>query len=346
MRLYLSVLFLFLFFQISFQLNAGNGVFQFLDLPVSSRMAAIGGKNVSLTESDISFALVNPALLNKTADNMIGLNMSNYLADIQFGTAVYGKSYGKNMFALGVQYVDYGTFKETTEYNEILGEFTATDISLNLIYSRILTDKISVGITLKPVYSSFYNLYTSFGAAVDLGVSYKNPDKYFSAGLVLRNMGTQFKGYYADAAGQHFEALPFDIALGMTKKLAHAPLRFSVTLHNLQTWDMSYIDNNESLYEYEVTDMIPEIEFIDMCFRHTIFGVEFMPGKNFYLAASYNHRRTKELTMNGFKSLAGFAFGGGLKISKFQVGFSMTQFQVGTYSYQFSVSTSLNEFKP
>lgn len=346
MRLYFSAIFIFLFFQISITLKAADGVFQFLDLPVSSRMAALGGKNISLSESDINFAFVNPALLNKTADNMIGLNMTNYLADIQYGTAIYGKSFGKNMFAVGVQYVDYGIFKETTEYNEILGEFSATDISMSLIYSRILTNKLTVGITLKPVYSSFYNLYTSYGAAVDMGVSYNNPEKYFSAGLVLRNIGTQFKGYYADAAGQHFESLPFDIAVGMTKKLAHAPLRFSMTLHNLQTWNLNYIDNNESLYEYEVSDMIPEIEFVDMLFRHAIFGVEFMPGKNFYLAASYNHRRTKELTMNGFKSLAGFAFGGGLKISKFQVGFSMTQFQVGNYSYQFSVSTSLNEFKP
>ena len=323
---------------------AGNGVFQFLDLPVSSRMAALGGKNVSVADHDINFALLNPALLTGKSDNMIGLNMANYLADIQFGTAVYGRSYGKNHVAVGVQYVDYGSFKETTEYNEIIGEFTAKDISMSLIYSRMIHENLYAGVTLKPIYSA-YERYVSFGAAVDLGVSYQNPAKLFYAGLVLRNIGTQFKGYYSGVDGQHIEPLPFDIQLGLSKKLEHAPFRFSLTLHNLHDWDMTYIDNKNAMVDYERMDLIPQIPFVDLAFRHTILGVEFLPGKNFYLAASYNHRRHQELKMDGFKSMAGFSFGGGIKISHFQVGFGTSQFQVGNSAYLFSISTSLNEFR-
>lgn len=337
-------LFIVLFYQAACHVaTAADGVFQFLDLPVSSRMAALGSKNVSIADHDVNFALVNPALLTRESDNMIGLNMTNYLADIKFGSAIYGKMFGKNYFALGVQYVDYGAFKETTEYNEILGEFTAKDISMSLIYARPLTKTLTVGATLKPVYSA-YERYVSYGAAVDLGISYNRPEKFFSAGLVFRNIGTQFKGYYSDEAGQHYEPLPFDIALGATYKLAHAPLRFSVTLNNLQKWNLLYVDNEEASLEYETVDLIPEVKGLDMAFRHAIFGFEFLPGKNFYLAGSYNHRKHQELRMDGFKSIAGFSFGGGIKISKFQVGFSMSQFQVGNYSYQFSISTSLNEF--
>ncbi len=324
--------------------QAGNGVFQFLDLPVSSRMAALGGKNVSLADHDINFALQNPALLTKNSDNMIGLNMANYLADIQFGSAIFAKAYGKNNFAVGVQYVDYGTFKETTEFNEIIGEFTAKDISMSLIYSRMLTDHIFVGATFKPIYSA-YERYVSFGAALDLGVSYLLPEKLFSAGLVFRNIGTQFKGYYSGVDGQHYEPLPFDIQLGLTYKLEHAPFRASLTLHNLHDWNLNYLDNKNSMVDYERVDLIPVISDIDMAFRHAVFGVEFLPGKNFYLAGSYNHRRHQELKMNGFKSMAGFSFGGGIKISHFQVGFGMSQFQVGNFAYLFSISTSLNEFR-
>lgn len=324
---------------------AGNGVFQFLDLPVSSRMAALGGKHVSMTDPDINFALLNPALLNKNTDNMIGLNMANYLADIQFGSAIYGRTYGKNHFALGVQYVDYGTFKKTTEYNEIIGEFSAKDISLSLIYSRQLYDGLSVGATLKPVYSAYADEYISYGAALDLGVSYQLPEKFFSAGLVFRNIGTQFKGYYSGADGQHLEPLPFDIQLGMSYKLEHAPFRFSLTLHNLHQWNLNYIDNENSMIDFERQDYISEINFADMAFRHAVIGVEFIPGKNLYLVGSYNHRRHQELKMSGFKSMAGFSFGGGIRISKFQVGFGTSQFQVGNSAYLFSISTSLNEFK-
>jgi len=51
------------------------------------------------------------------------------------------------------------------------------------------------------------------------------------------------------------------------------------------------------------------------------------------------------MTMSGFKTGAGFSYGGGIRLYKFQVGFGMTQFQVGNYAYQFSISTSLNEFR-
>jgi hypothetical protein len=348
MRIKVALLLLLAGFAGIVSVSAGNGVFQFLDLPVSSRMAALGGKNVSVADYDINFALLNPALLTCKSDNTIGLNMANYLADIQFGTAIYGKSIGKNQFALGVQYVDYGTFKETTEYNEIIGDFTAKDISMSLIYSRMIAEGLYAGAALKPVYSVVSlteGSYMSYGAAVDLGLSYQHPGQLFYAGLVLRNMGTQFKGYYSDENGQHIEPLPFDIQLGVSHKLEHAPFRFSFTFHNLHDWDLRYINNKNSMLEYDRVDVTDEIPVIDNIFRHAIIGVEFLPGKNLYIAASYNHRRHQELKMDGFKSMAGFSFGGGIKISHFQVGFGTSQFQVGNTAYMFSISTSLNDFR-
>lgn len=76
-----------------------------------------------------------------------------------------------------------------------------------------------------------------------------------------------------------------------------------------------------------------------------IIGVEFLPSKNFYVAASYNHRRHQELKMQGFKSMTGFSFGAGVKVKYFQIGFGMSQFQTGNSAYMFSLSTSLNDFR-
>ena len=326
--------------------QAGYGVYKFLDLPVSSRMAALGGTNVSLTDNDLNFAFQNPSLLSNGMNNVVGLNTANYLADIQFGSAVYSRSYGLNNFAVGVQFVDYGDFKYATELNDQVGDtyFTAKDYALSLIYSRAINEKISVGGTLKPIYSVFEH-YTSFGMAVDAGINYQSSSKLFSAGFVIRNLGTQFKGYYSDEYSQHYEPLPFDIQLGISKKLAHAPLRLSVTLHNLQHWDLNYQSTNQpsNLMDPEETDK--GIGFVDMAYRHSVFAVEFVPSKSFYLTAAYNHRRHAEMIMSGFKTMSGFSFGGGIKLYKFHVGFGMTQFQVGNYSYQFSISTSLNDFR-
>jgi len=226
--------------------------------------------------------------------------------------------------------------------NEVLGEFTAKDMAINIIYARPLTANITVGGTLKPIYSA-YERYSSFGLALDAGISYNNPTHLFSAGLTVKNIGTQLKGYYSDENGQHYESLPLNIQLGVTKKLAHAPFRFSFNLHNLQRFDLNYLNLNQSTTN--TTSNSSDIGFIDMAFRHSVIGLEFVPSKSFYIAASYNHRRHQELKMNGFKSMAGFSFGGGIKLYKFQIGFGMSQFQVGNYSYQFSISTSLNEFR-
>lgn len=336
------VLFVLIFMSALTFSQTGNGVYAFLDLPVSSRIAALGGTNVSLRDNDLSFAFRNPALLTAESDKQISLSMANYLADIQFGSAMYGfKVKNKNYFAVGVQYIDYGKFSERNDLNIELGDFSAKDMALNIVYARPLTDKITVGGTLKSI-SSIFERYSSYGVALDAGVSYVNPKSYFSAGLVLRNMGTQLKGYYRNEDGQHFERLPFDIQLGMSKKLNYAPFRFSMTLHNLQQWNLGYNSTNQGSNENISSS---EISFVDMAFRHTIFGVEFVPSKNFYLIASYNHRRHNELKMPGFKSSTGFSFGGGIKLYKFQVGFGMSNFQTGNVAYQFSIATSLNEFK-
>jgi len=325
--------------------QAGSSIYQFLDLPISSRLAALGGTNVSLRDNDINFAFQNPALLTSDAHNMIGLNMANYLSDVKFGSAVYARTFGcDNSFAIGMQYVDYGSFMGYNEINDSTAAFGAKDYALNLIYSRPINEKISVGATLKPIYSAFEN-YTSFGLAMDAGVNYNDSASLFSAGLVFRNVGKQLKGYYSDEDGQHLEPLPFNIQLGITKKFLHAPLRFSFTLHNLQHWDLSYRSTNQPAQTLGETTSSNAISKIDMAFRHAIIAMEFVPSKKFYLSAAYNHRRHKEMSMPGFKSMVGFSFGGGIKVSKFQVGFGMTQFQVGNYAYQFSISTLLNEFR-
>lgn len=326
--------------------QAGYGIYSFLDFSTSSRITALGGANVSLADNDLNFAFQNPALLTAKNHNMLSLNVANYLADIIYGTAAYGYTINdKNFLGFGVQYVDYGNFIETSVTNEELGTFTAKDIALNLSYARVLSDRLTIGTTLKPIFL-VYERKTSFGIGVDAGLSYVNEENFFSAGLVFRNIGTQLKGFHSDETGQYLEPLPFNIELGFTQKLRHAPLRFSATFHNLQQWDLSYQSTNQPS-----TSLIGSSEdtkkssgFFDLALRHVIVGAEFVPSNNFYLIAAYNFRRARELSADGFKSMAGFSFGGGVKLSKFHVGFGMAQFQVGNYSYHFSISTSLEEF--
>ena len=338
----LVLFFLFIFNLISLFPQTGRGVYRFLDLPVSSRMAAIGGMNVSLRDNDVNFAFMNPALLTGETHGVIGLNMANYLADIKFGSAVYGHNFGENNFtSFGVQYVDLGKFEGYDEFGNFTEDFTAKDIALYMSYARRLDDYFTVGATFKPIFSS-YERYTSFGIAFDAGINYSRD--LFSAGLVFRNMGAQLKAYYPDEQGQHREPLPFDIQLGVSKKFAHAPIRISGTLNNLNRWNVAGYQTDKTTTDLDGTTEEKKVKPVDMALRHLVLGVELVPSDNFYIALGYNHRRNQEMTMEGFKSLAGFSAGAGLKLYKFHVGFGLTQFQVGNFAYQFSFSTDLNDF--
>lgn len=311
--------------------GAGSGVFNFLNLPASSRLNALGGENVAIADDDISMAFVNPALLTPHTDKVLQLNYAYYLAGTMFGSVMYGHNYKENYFAAGVHYLDYGQMQYADEMGNLLGTtFTAKDICVNLMYARQLGPMFRVGATIKPIFS-VYERYTSFALGADVGGHFQTTDSLFQMGLTLRNIGWQLKAFYEEDFGQHTEMLPLNLEFGMSWRLAHAPLRFSMTAHNLQRWDIAPREQN--------------VKWYDMLFRHTIWAIDIVPkNEKFYLTVSYNHRRQAEMNITDVRSLAGFAFGAGVKIYKFRLGFAMSQYTKSNFTYQVSLSTDINSF--
>ena len=311
--------------------GAGSGVFNFLNLPASSRLNALGGENVAIADDDISMAFVNPALLTAHTDKVLQLNYAYYLAGTMFGSVMYGHNYQDNYFGAAVHYLDYGQMEYADEFGNLLGAtFTAKDICVNLMYARQLGPQFRVGATLKPIFS-VYERYTSFALGADIGGHFQTADSTFQMGLALRNIGWQLKAFYEDDCGQHTEMLPLNLELGLSYRLTHAPLRFSLTAHNLQRWNIAPVGE--------------EVKWYDMLFRHTIWAIDIVPkSEKFYLTVSYNHRRQAEMNLTDVRSLAGFAFGAGIKIYKFRLGFAMSQYTKSNFTYQVSLSTDINSF--
>lgn len=311
--------------------GAGSSVFHFLNLPVSSRLNALGGENVSISDDDISMAFINPALLTAKTDKVLQLNYAYYLAGTMFGSAMYGHNYQDNYFGAAIHYLDYGQMQYADEWGNLLGTtFTAKDICVNLMYARQLGPMFRVGATIKPIFS-VYESYTSFALGADVGGHFQTADSTFQMGLALRNIGWQLKSFYEDAFGQHTEMLPLNLEFGLNYRLAHAPLRFSLTIHNMQRWNIAPAGE--------------EVKWYDMLFRHTIWAVDIMPkSEKFYLTLSYNHRRQAEMNITDIKSLAGFALGAGVKIYKFRLGFALSQYTKSNFTYQVSISTDINSF--
>ncbi|MDR1601872.1 MAG: type IX secretion system protein PorQ [Tannerella sp.] len=313
----------------------GDRVFAFLRYPSSSHINALGGHSVSLIARDPSLIFHNPALLGGEMDGMANLNYMNYYSDINVGSVAFTKALGeRSAWGAGAAFINYGNMKEVSAENAVLGSFSAKDLSVNGFFSYDLTDSWRGGVSLKVLYSNLAE-YTSFGIAVDAGLSYYDPEREFSYGLVIKNVGAQLKGY-----DSRREKMPWDIQTGITKKMAHAPIRVSVTAMYLNRWKFKYVDATLTAQETDDT-------FVQTLAKHLVFGVDWIPSENFWLGAGFNPKTGLDMKLrDGGNGLSGFSMGAGLKVSRFDVSASAARHHPSAYSLMLSVSTTLFGSEP
>jgi hypothetical protein len=345
-KLILSIGF-FLVSAITFSQLGGNNAYDFLTLTNSARVASLGGQQISLYDNDLNIVFHNPSSLTPEMDNQMVLNYINYFAGINFGYAAYAwKPEKPYTLGAGIHYIYYGEFDEYDASGVPHGTFRAADYALNIFYSRPVFDSsLNFGATFKPVFSDLEE-YTSFGMAFDAGLTYHNPENLFTAALVVKNAGVQIKKYYPD---QEREQLPFEIQVGVTKQLLHAPFRFSVIGHSLQRPNLRYkteeeVENSVDPITGEKKPEDRKANFADNVMRHINVGVEFIPGKNFNVRFGYNYKRRQELKLDDYPAMVGFSWGFGLKISKFHLSYGRASYQTGRGSNHISVALNLSEF--
>jgi long-subunit fatty acid transport protein len=340
-------IFLFLLFSTSqlFAQFGGETTYDFLNLTSSARVNALGGNQVGMNDSsEISFSFYNPAMLRPSMHKGLSVNYIDYVSDINIGYAAYAHHIkGFGMLGVGMQYSNYGKFEEALETGEKTGKiFRAADYAFNLIYSRNITDKISVGLDVKPIYSVLES-YSSFGIAADLGISYIDSSGNFSCGLVAKNMGRQLTTYQNNDNAR--EPLPFDLQAGFAQRLAHAPFQFNVTLQHLQNWNLT--DKTTWDYDHKDEDEFPvgkSDDVVKQFMRHVILGVEFIPTDNFLIGLGYNFQRRWELSYSENPGAVGLSGGFTVKVSKFRISYAIASYHLSSTSNTFSISTNLSEF--
>ena len=306
---------LFVLFSYEIEAQESKTVYNFLRLPVSAHAAALGGENISIDDYDPTLVFHNPALASNVADRSLNLNYMTYMEGVKVASASFVKAFRERAtWALEAQYVDYGTMKHTTVDNEVLGDVSAKDIAVGGTFTYTLSDKIAGGVTAKFVSSSLAG-YNSIGVAVDLGVNYLNPDLGLSLSAVARNLGGQLKAYEDD-----FEKLPFDLQLGVSKRLGESPLRFSVTMTRLHDWDDKFIN-------------------------HFIFGAEAFLSDNIWLGGGINPRRSDDMKISDGESEsshgAGFSLGVGLQLDRFKLQVAYGKYHVSASSLIINVTYTI-----
>ncbi|MCB9281243.1 MAG: type IX secretion system protein PorQ [Lewinellaceae bacterium] len=326
----------------------GRKVYAFLDLPVSARITALGGSLISVQDDDANLAYANPALLNPSMHQQIGFNY-NFLVDgVGSGYASYAHAVEKwrTTFHGGIQFANYGTFDLTDEFGANQGIFKAADYAVVLGAGFQAYDRLTVGANLKWVTSRLES-YNSMGLLADLAFTYRDTAKNLTFSLVMHHIGGQLTAYREG----NFEPVPFEMQLGLSKKLEHLPFRFSIIYHHFDQWSIRYDDpsaEDETIFFGDVqTEQSPTAKFFDNFFRHFIFSGEFLLGKreNFRLRFGYNHLMRKELSIENLRSLAGFTFGAGIKVNRFRIDFGRTNYHLAGGATQLSIATNFQEFR-
>lgn len=348
-RIFSLLIFTFIIQSLSAQIG-GENVYTFTTLPHTARVAALGGNLITVKDDDVALAYHNPAVLNPSMHHNLTFNHAFYLADINHGYFGYGNHIDKinTTFHGSVQYAAYGDFNLTDPTGTVNGTFSANEYAVTIGAGRQYNERLSFGANLKFLNSQF-EAYQSVGIAGDAAVFYSDTAKRFTATLLFKNMGSQITTFQPD----NFESLPFDMQIGISKRLKHLPLRFSVIVHNLHRWNIRYNDPNidEPVFIFgedpEEEEPKEESYFVDNLARHFIFNGEFLLGakQNFRMRIGYNHLRRGELTVPNTVSLAGFNFGVGLKINRFRIDYGRSVYHLAGGANQLTISTNLNEFK-
>ena len=288
--------------------------YNFLRLPVSAHAAALGGENITIIEDDPALMFSNPALAASVSDMTVGLNYMNYMKGANYMGASFTKAIKeKATIAGGIQYMNYGKMKEVDENNVQTGEFSASEIAIQGIFSYELARNLVGGITAKFI-TSYIGNYNSMAVGVDLGLNWYEPETEWSVSAVANNLGGQVKAYEED-----FGKMPFDLQLGVSKTFAALPVRLSLTLVDLTHYNYRFIN-------------------------HLNLGAEVLLSQNIWIGAGYNFRKAEEMKIGTGDDEsahgAGFSIGAGVNLERFRLNLAYGKYHASSNSIMVNLAYS------
>ncbi|WP_297868504.1 type IX secretion system protein PorQ [uncultured Flavobacterium sp.] len=323
----------------TFSQIGGKSVYQFLNLAQSPRQAALGGKTVTVVDYDVNQAFYNPATINEKMSNRLSANYGSYYGEVSYGTAAYAYTYDQHLqtFHAGISYINYGTFEGRDELGNLTSDFTGSEAALSLGYAYNLpwTDMF-VGANVKLI-SSTLESYNSWGAAVDLGFLYVDVDNDINYGLTVRNLGFQIKPYQDTN-----EKLPLAIDAGISQLMENVPIRWHVTLENLQQWNIAFSNPNRAQGSLDGSSKEEKVSFFNNALRHVILGAELFPEKGFNLRLGYNFRRGEELRIVDKRNFSGISVGFGIRFGKVKFDYSYSRYTIAANTSLFGLMIDLN----
>ncbi len=269
-------------------------------IPVGAKGIATGGAMLA-TLSGLESVYYNPAGLARHQGGEAMFSYMSYLADIN--VSYFAASAGLGDFgsiALSFKTFDFGDIPVTTiEFPDGTGEtYSPAFLTVGLTYSKIITDRISVGANFKLISEEIINT-SATGFAVDFGVQYRFNESLFM-GASVKNIGSNMS--YSGADLQDVTTIP-----GTNPGAPNGT--YQVVAEEFQI--PSYFELSLA-YKYdfnEQNDLVVASTFTNNnSFEDQLnFGLEYGFMETFFLRGGYSM-----LTENTDQSIFGFTAGAGV----------------------------------
>lgn len=210
-------------------INVVTTAVPFLRISPDARAGGMGDQGVA-TSPDASSSFYNLAKTPFAKSNFsIGLTYTPWLKDLNVNDVYllalsgYYKLSELEAITASVRYFSLGNIQFTDNSGTYFGDGRPREYGIDVGYSRKLSDKLSLGLALRYIYSNLAGNAPSTGTtykagnavAADLGIYYTNVNdagQGLSLGAVMSNLGTKI-GYTNDATQRDY--IPANLSLGV-----------------------------------------------------------------------------------------------------------------------------------
>lgn len=286
--------------------GAGTTGFELLRTDGWARNSALGGSQVAVS-ADLQSLYANPAGLAEMGRPHAAAGFFKHVLDINAGNLAYARPFDRiGVLAIGVTYLDYGSFDRANEFGQKQGEFGASDFLVAASGARVIMNNVCAGVTLKFLNSSI-DSYSASAFAADLGFIYHTGYEGWDVGGGIYNAGFALSSYLEEK-----DDLPTAYRLGFSVPLRHLPARVSFAGEYMETEGLQGCGGLELTFS----------EYLQARLGYNTVGIDQRVGLD-------------------SDALAGFSAGLGIHIRSISVDYALnSQGEVG-YLHRFVVGVSL-----
>ena len=299
--------------------KVGTSGAQFLKLGVGARACALGETMVA-TRGDVSSLYWNPAGIATISTNSLTVSRNELYVGLAYNFAGFVLPINKSSAAgFSVLYLDSGEMEVTTvDEPEGTGSFfNWRSFSIGCSYGRFLTNRLSLGATVKYIYEGAYSERANT-LAFDVGALLNTGVLGFRLGLCMSNIGDEMRFSSPDAphpAGQFYGN---EEIIAQKAKLETQAFPLPQTFRLGLSTDI--IGSSSKIIQHETNRITVNVDVNDPndAFLRSNLGIEYEWNSLLFLRGGYRGLTIERDPMNDYNT-SSYTFGLGLKYKFYNI---------------------------